>query len=143
VGLGPPAQPSPPGWLTLTGLGLGRSNRPSPAPLPHPALPCTLAPVQPESPRRRPAIPAASGGLCRRHHGRNAPLCALLLLHRTDSAVASSARRFVAGSHSGNRLSAVAELTPRRISTLGVLCMLAVVQVCVLRRWCGAPGGAR
>jgi hypothetical protein len=30
MGLGPLAQPSPPGWLTLTGSGMGRSNWPSP-----------------------------------------------------------------------------------------------------------------
>jgi hypothetical protein len=49
---------------------------------------------------------------------------------------ASSARRSVTGSLSENRLSAAADLTPRRISSLGMLCVLAVVQVCVFYRWC-------
>jgi hypothetical protein len=44
---------------------------------------------------------------------------------------ASSARRSVTGSHSENRLSVAAVFTSRRTSSFGMLCVLAVVQVCV------------
>jgi hypothetical protein len=81
--------------------------------------------------RCRLATLAISGGQRRRHHGQNAPLSTLFLLHRTDSVAASSVRRFVTGSHSGYRLSVAADFTCRRTASLGMLCVLAVVQVCV------------
>jgi hypothetical protein len=131
-----PASPSgPPSLAKPTGSGLGRSNRPSPAPI----APLSLS-RHPSGDlvrrRHRLATPAISGGHRRSHHGRNAPLSTLFLLHRTDSVAASSARRSVAGSHSENRLSVATDLTTHRIPSLGMLCVLAVVQVCVLRRWC-------
>jgi hypothetical protein len=58
---------------------------------------------------------------------------------------ASSARRSVTGSYSEIRLSVTAYFTTRWTSSLGMLCVLAVVQVCVHASGsavCGAPGGA-
>jgi hypothetical protein len=47
MGFSPLIQPSPPGWLTLTGSGLGRSNRPSPFCPAHSSLSRALSPVSP------------------------------------------------------------------------------------------------
>jgi hypothetical protein len=44
---------------------------------------------------------------------------------------ASSARRSVIGSHSENRFSVATDFTTRQTSSLGMLCVLVVVQVCV------------
>jgi hypothetical protein len=43
MGFSPLIQPSPPGWLTLTGSGLGRSNRPSPFCPAHSSLELSLS----------------------------------------------------------------------------------------------------
>jgi hypothetical protein len=132
MGFGSLAQPSQPrlGLTQPARTWVGQTGPDLPRPLSSPRPRWRL-----DRRRRRLAAPANSGGHRRRHQGRNAPLSTLFLLHRTDSVAASSARRSVAGSHSESRLSA-ADLTPRRISSLGMLCVLAVVQVCVLRRWC-------
>jgi hypothetical protein len=44
---------------------------------------------------------------------------------------ASSARRSVTGSYSENRRSVAADATSCRTSSLGMLCVLVVIQVCV------------
>jgi hypothetical protein len=70
-----------------TGQDLGRSNRPRPALSPH--LSPSSSPANPSRRRRRPTIPASSGGFCRRCLGQNGHLYALYHLLQLDSAVAS------------------------------------------------------
>jgi hypothetical protein len=102
MGFIPLIQPSPPGWLTLTGSGLGRSNRPNPFCPAHSSLfHSSSLSGEPKSPCRRPAIPATSGALRCRHLGPNACLCVLFLPHQTDLEDSTSPRRSRAGSRSG------------------------------------------
>jgi hypothetical protein len=85
------AQPAHSAAAKPTRLGSGSVNRPSPAPL---ALLSLIVPSGDlDRRRRRLAAPANSGGLHRRHLGRNAHLHAPYQLLRVDLPTASSSRR--------------------------------------------------
>jgi hypothetical protein len=81
------------GSVNPTRLGSGSVNRPSPAPSLSSLSPRASLATPNHRRRRRLASPANSGGLRRRHLGRNTCLRALYHLHQTESSAASSPRR--------------------------------------------------
>jgi hypothetical protein len=120
--------------LSRPGSGLGRSPDPVQPPSFSPLL-LSISLATPDRRRRHLASPANSGGLCRRHLGRNTRLCALYRLYRRESLSASSPRRSGWSPRSGSAAFEHSDATPRLWSLLSTLRVLKCLRPASARRW--------
>jgi hypothetical protein len=124
-------------------LGSGSVNRPSPAPSHSLSLPRELWRTLNRR-RRRPTIPANSGGLRRRRLGQNRRPNSLYHLLQLESTGASFPRRSVGGflsvSAIAGRLRLDAAPSPLLVLAVRPLALVMREYTPVEAPWCGSPG---